>query len=221
MHSTNKPYLPATGKDWLLPFYDPLTRLFGVEGFHKELIRQAGITPGYRVLEIGYGTGSLAILVKRQNPDVDVVGIDPDPGALARARQKAQRKRLTLQFDSGFSEKLPYPNASFDRMLSAFMFHHISPEGKPLTLKEAYRLLKPGGSLHLLDFEETQQPGSGLHGMLARIAHSGHGASAQPIVLRLMQEAGFKDSQVVAHGSTIIGRIVYYKAVRPSPFSNP
>jgi len=221
MHSTNKPYLPATGKDWLLPIYDPLTRLFGVEGFHKELIRQAGISPGYRVLEIGCGTGSLAILVKKQNPDVEVVGIDPDPGALARARHKAQRKRLSLQFDLGFSEKLPYHDASFDRMLSAFMFHHISPEGKPLTLNEAYRLLKPGGSLHLLDFEETQQPGSGLHSRLARIAHSRHGSSVQPIVLRLMQEADFKDCQVVAHDSTIVGRIVYYKAMRPSPFSNP
>jgi hypothetical protein len=101
------------------------------------------------------------------------------------------------------------------------MFHHVRPEGKPQTLTEAYRLLKPGSSLHLLDFEETQQHGSGVHGRLARIAHSGQESSAQPIVLRLMQEAGFKDCQVVAHRSTIIGRIVYYKAVRPAPFSNP
>jgi ubiquinone/menaquinone biosynthesis C-methylase UbiE len=220
MHSTNKPYLPATGKDWLLPFYDPLTRLFGVEGFHKELIRQAGITPVHRFLEIGCGTVSLAILVKRQNPDVDVIGIDPDPGALARARQKAQRKRLSLQFDSGFAEKLPYPDASFDRVLSAFMFHHVSLEGKPQMLNEAYRLLKPGGSMHLLDFEEAQQHGSGLHGRLAGIAHSGHGSSPEPIVLRLMQEADFKDCQVVAHKSTIVDELLYYKAVRP-PFSNP
>jgi ubiquinone/menaquinone biosynthesis C-methylase UbiE len=91
MHSTNKPYLPATGKDWLLPLYDPLTRLFGVQGFHKELIRQAGITPGYRVLEIGCGTGSLAILVKRQNPDVDVVVLTRSRALCAPVKSPAKK----------------------------------------------------------------------------------------------------------------------------------
>jgi len=215
MHTTRKTYLSAAGKDWLLPFYDSFTRLLGVKAVHSKLIRQAAISPGHRILEIGCGTGNLAILTKRLNPTSEVVGMDPDPKALARAQQKAQRSKATVQFDSGFSEELPYPDASFDRVLSAFMLHHVKPEGKPLALREAFRLLKPGGSLHLVDFEEGQHRAGGIHGFLARIVHSQHGSSPQHLVLGLMRDAGFKDSQEVAHGTTIMGRIVYYQAIRP------
>ena len=74
MHATRKTYLPAAGKAWLLPLYDPFTKVLGVEASHRELINQAGINPGQRVLEIGCGTGNLAILVKRLNPASPVVG---------------------------------------------------------------------------------------------------------------------------------------------------
>jgi ubiquinone/menaquinone biosynthesis C-methylase UbiE len=215
MHTTRKTYLSAAGKDWLLPFYDPFTKLLGVDTVHSKLIRQAAISSGHRVLEIGCGTGNLAILAKKLNPTAEVAGIDPDPKALARARQKAQRNHVTLQFDSGFSEELLYPDASFDRILSAFMLHHVKPEGKPLTLRQAFRVLKPGGSLHLVDFEEGQHRAGGIHGLLASIVHSRHGSSPQHIVLGLMRDAGFKDSQEVAHEITIMGKIVYYRANRP------
>ncbi len=215
MHATRKTYLSAAGKDWLLPFYDPFTKLLGVETVHSKLIRQAAISSGHRVLEIGCGTGNLAILAKRLSPAAEVAGTDPDPKALARARQKAQRRGAALQFDPGFAEELPYPDASFDRVLSAFMLHHVKPEGKPLALRQAFRVLKPGGSLHLVDFEEGQHRAGGLHGFIASIVHSRHGSSPQHIVLGLIQGAGFKDSQEVAHETTIMGRIVYYKAIRP------
>jgi ubiquinone/menaquinone biosynthesis C-methylase UbiE len=58
MHATRKAYLPAAGKDWLLPFYDPLTKLLGVEASHRMLINQATVSLGRRVLEIGCGTGT-------------------------------------------------------------------------------------------------------------------------------------------------------------------
>ena len=220
MHAIRKTYLSAAGKDWLLPFYDPFTRLLGVEAVHGKLIRQAAISSGHRVLEIGCGTGNLAILANRLNPAAEVVGIDPDPKALARARRKAQRSRASLQFDPGFSEELPYPDASFDRVLSAFMLHHVHPDAKLLAIREARRVLKPGGSLHLVDFEEGQHRADGFHGFLASIVHSRHGSSSQHIVLGLMRDAGFEGCQEVAHETTILGRIVYYKAIRP-PSSPP
>jgi ubiquinone/menaquinone biosynthesis C-methylase UbiE len=68
MHVSRKTHLPAAGKDWLLPFYDPLTKLLGVEASHRKLINQAAVSPSHRVLEIGCGTGNLAILIKRLNP---------------------------------------------------------------------------------------------------------------------------------------------------------
>jgi len=224
MRTTKKTYLSAAGKDWLLPFYDLFTWLLGVRTVHNVLMRQSVIEAGHQLLEIGCGTGNLAILAKRLNPDAQVVGIDPDPKALMRARRKAQRSGSVLQFDQGFSEELPYPDASFDRVLSAFMLHHVEPDAKLLAIQEAFRVLKSGGSLHLVDFEQVPQQvphhGGGLHGFLASIIHARHGSSPQQVVLGLMRDAGFEESYEVSRQTTILGRIVFYKAVRThSPVS--
>jgi ubiquinone/menaquinone biosynthesis C-methylase UbiE len=221
MRATRKAYLSAAGKDWLLPFYDPFTGLLGIDAVHNKLIQQAVIGAGYQVLEIGCGTGNLSIRTKRLNPDAYVVGIDPDPKALALAHRKAERSGLPIQFDPGFSEELPYPDAFFVRVLSAFMLHHIRPDAQLLAVREAWRVLKPGGALHLVDFGEAQHCGGGIHGFLARIMHSRHGSSLQHMVLSLMQDAGFTDSRRLADQSTILGQIVYYMAIRPqSPATN-
>ena len=128
MKQIRRTYIPAAGHDWLLPRYDPLVRLLGGESDHRELVNQAGLRPSHRVLEVGCGTGNLAILIKRLYPGAEVVGLDPDPKALARARRKAEREAVSVQFDSGFSDELPYPNGSFDRVFSSFMFHHLFRE---------------------------------------------------------------------------------------------
>src|SRR5262249_32286631 len=114
-------YLPAAGHDWLLSLYDPIVTLIGGDPTRRVLVEQAAIQPNHRVLEVGCGTGSLVLLVKRLHPGVDVVGLDPDPKALDRARRKAARARASVRFDSGFADEMPYPGASFDRVFSSFM----------------------------------------------------------------------------------------------------
>lgn len=223
MSTTVKTYVSATGRDWLLPLYDPFTKLLGVEVLHRRLIDQAAISPGARVLEIGCGTGNLAISTKRLNPAAEVVGIDPDPKARARAYRKTQRSGVTVQFDLGFAEELPYPDASFDRVLSAFMFHHLQPAAKKLALAEVRRVLKPGGSLHLVDFAEGKHSPSGH---LARLLHAhrdvqvlrvpSHESRFHHAILALMQEAGFADSREIDHQVVILGRIAYYRATLPT-----
>jgi ubiquinone/menaquinone biosynthesis C-methylase UbiE len=136
----------------MLALYDPLTRVLGLRSAHAALADAAGLRDGQRVLEIGCGTGNLALLVKRRHGGSDVVGLDPDPQALARAERKARRRRLALRLDRGYAEQLPYDDGSFDRVLSAFMFHHLQSEGRQAALREAARVLRPGGSIHLLDF---------------------------------------------------------------------
>ena len=153
MEETQRIYLPAAGHQWLLPLYDPLSKLLGVDKVHRTLIEQAEIRPDHRVLEIGCGTGNLAMLVKNLHRRAKVVGLDPDSMALARARRKAERKGLDIEFDRGFADALSYPDRSFDRVLSALMFHHLLKlEDKIKSLSEARRVLAPGGSLHLVDF---------------------------------------------------------------------
>src|SRR5262245_10801247 len=149
---THRRFLPAAGRGWALPFYDLVVRLMGGDAARARLLDQAALEPGQRVLDLGCGTGTLLIEVKRRQPTVDAVGLDPDPAALARARRKAERAGVRVRLDEGFGDALPYEDSSFHRVLSSFMLHHLEPGTKAATLREAHRVLAPGGTLHLVDF---------------------------------------------------------------------
>lgn len=215
MTEPRRTYLPATGHNWLLPLYDPLVKLLGGDQARRTLLDQAAIRPDHRLLDIGCGTGSLVILIKRLYPDVEAVGLDPDPKALARGKRKAERAGVSIQFDQGFSDELPYPEAFFDRVFSSFMFHHLQPEEKEKTLREVRRVLKPGGVLQLLDFGG---PEASRDGFLARWLHSSHRLrdNAEGRLLSLMRQAGLVDPKQVGHGAMRFLRIAYYQASVPA-----
>lgn len=211
----HKSYVPGMGHDRLLPFYDPLCGLLGMASVHRPLVVQADMQPGHRILEIGCGTGNVALLAKRLHPDTQVVGLDPDPKAVARAGRKAEREGLSIRLDLGLSEQLPYPDGSFDRVLSAFMFHHLGPGEKEATLREVRRVLKPGGSLHLLDFGGAKVPSDGF---VARLSHRNHMLRDNfgERIPTLMRDAGFDDPAEVAHRvRRVLGRVTYYRADAP------
>lgn len=204
-------FLPAAGRDIFLPLYDPLTRLFGFDSLREALLAQARLVSQHRVLDIGCGTGTLAVTIKQRHRDAEVVGLDPDPKALARAVSRATRAGVTVQFDQGFSDALPYPDATFDRVFSSLMFHHLPRAVKERTLLEVVRVLRPGGELHLLDFT-----GSHGHGRLARLIHP-HQAlrdSAEDRVVTMMREAGFEGPEVVSRRRTLFGPLAFYRAKR-------
>lgn len=222
--SRENSYVPGMGHDRLLPLYDPLHRLLGMSKLHRLLLDQAGIRPGHRVLEVGCGTGNLSILAKSLHPDAEIVGLDPDPKALARACRKAEREALLVRLDRGFAEELPYPEASFDRVLSAFMFHHLTLDEKERALREIRRVLKPGGSLHLLDLVGAKEPSSGLTGVIARLFHRTHLSQRHDLLQdnlgdrlpTLMLEASFTDPTEVDHRvKKLVGHITYYRASAP------
>ena len=124
----------------------------GFDRARQELISSAHVKPGHHVLDIGCGTGTLAIMLKRQFPSTQVVGIDPDPKALQRARLKSTRAAVSVQLERGFADQLPYKEQTFDRVFSSFMFHHLEGQEREKMLREVQRVLTPGGSFHLLDF---------------------------------------------------------------------
>jgi len=208
-------YLPAAGRDVFLPLYDPLTKLLGADRARRKLFDQAAVQPDHRILDIGCGTGTFAVAIKRWLPTVNVVGLDPDPKALARSQRKAMAAGVPIRFDQGFANALPYADASFDRIFSSFMFHHLPQNAKLATLCEVRRVLKPGGSLHLLDFVE---PGRHSHNPLARWLHASERMedNTQERILSWMGAAGLLDPCPVAFDERLFGRIVYYRASAPA-----
>ena len=211
-----KAYLPAAGKDWALPLYDPFVKLTGGDAARRTLLEQAAISPGDRILDIGCGTGTMVVLIKRLYPGADVVGIDPDPKALARAEKKVARARVSVRLDRGFSDQLPYADASFDRVLSSLMFHHIDANDREATLRDVRRVLKPGGSFHMMDLSTSDHSHHGLDHLL----HSSHELkdNSDSRILALMKQAGFAESKKVSDGKMLFGllRVGYFQGLSTS-----
>jgi len=153
MTKTNDEYIPALSYRFLTPFYDFVQKFIVRDIRYKTLlIQQANIQPGHRVLDLGCGTGTLAMMAKKAQPGADVAGLDADPAMLKVATYKKNQAKLDVKFDVGFTNDLPYPDASFDRVLSSIMIHHLKTPDKEKTAREVFRVLKPRGRLHIIDF---------------------------------------------------------------------
>jgi ubiquinone/menaquinone biosynthesis C-methylase UbiE len=212
MHASHRPFLPAAGFDLLLPLYDPLTRLLGADALRRQLIERADVRPGQRVLDIGCGTGTLAIAAKTLCPGTEVSAIDPDARALERARRKAAKAGVTVRFDLGYGDALPYAAGSFSRVFSSFMLHHLDAAAQRGLIAEAFRVLEPSGTFHLVDFVHP--------------AHGGHGrkrpqpSAARPMrrgeqdVLDVLASVGFSDVRIDDERSVLFQRVLSYRAQR-------
>ena len=206
-------FLPAAGRDRFLPLYDPVVKLLGANQARAELIEQADLRPDQRILDLGCGTGTFVVHLKKNYPSLTVVGLDPDAKALRRAQKKISRAHVSVQLDEGFADELPYGDESFDRVLSSFMFHHLDQQDREKTLREVLRVLRTGGSFHLLDFAAH-----GSHGLLERMVNS-HAELKENIeerILELMTRAGFVKPAKVKDGRMFFGllRTAYYAGTK-------
>ena len=210
--TTGRAYVPAAGHDRWLSLYDPLTRLLGAHAALRDLLLQAAVQPGARVLDIGCGTGTLVTMLKLQHPNVEVVGLDPDPKALDRARHKAAHAGATVDFVCGFADSIPSADASFDRVLSSFMLHHLTLDEKRAALADVARVLKPGGTLHIVDFVSAHERSRGV---IARMLHADDhlSDSGEGRTVALLEGAGFTAAEVGAR-RTLFGPVSFYRAVR-------
>lgn len=217
MIETTKDYVPALRFDWLTRFYDPVIRLMTREKTFKNLlIQQARMGAQDRVLDVGCGTGTLAIWIKQRHPGVEVVGLDGDAEILERARRKASRYRVSLSLDEGLSYALPYEDASFDRVFSSLFFHHLSTTDKTRSFAEILRVLKPGGSLHVADWGV---PTGRLMRSLFLFIQTLNGFAntrdnLKGMLPRLMQGVGFDEVDSRYHVNTMFGTLRVHRATK-------
>ncbi len=155
--TTNQKYVPALSFRWLTPLYDAVIEgPMSMARMRKDLLAQMSDSSNKRILDVGSGTGTLAVMIKKAHPSAEVVGLDGDPDVLAIARLKARDLGSGIRFDQGMSFDLPYPNESFDFVLTTVMLHHLNRDDKQTTAREMYRVLRPGGQLLGADFAEPR-----------------------------------------------------------------
>lgn len=136
--------------------YDTLAWLltYGRErAFRERMLSFAQLKPGEAVLDVGCGTGTVALLAKKKvGPEGRVDGVDASPEMVARATAKTRRARLQVGFSIATAQQLPFKDAEFDVILSTLMFHHLPKKGREEFGREALRVLKPGGRVLIVDF---------------------------------------------------------------------
>lgn len=159
MRSDDAGFIPALRFHHLTPLFDFVAAVAVRDrAIKRRVLEHAAISGGEDVLDVGCGTGTLAVEAAQAAPGVSVTGLDADPSILARARKRAAAAGLEIGFDEGRSTTLPYADASFDLVLSTLFFHHLPDEGKRQTADEIARVLRLGGRLVVADPGRPQDP---------------------------------------------------------------
>jgi len=208
-------FIPAFNQNFLTPLYDFMMKWAAREStFKPKLVEQARIEKGQRVLDLGCGTATLSIQIKKTVPEAAVVGLDADPKILDIARSKARSADVQITLDYGTSFDLPYPNKFFDRVVASMLLHHLAPEDKIRTLKEVYRILKTEGELHIADFGRPHNAFMKLPSYVIR--HLEQTADLVNGILRnMLLSVGFEQVEETAKFMTVFGTFTLYRATKP------
>ena len=210
-------YVPALGRDSLTALYDPVLKLATRERTFKErLLQQANLAEGVDVLDLGCGTGTLAVWAKQRVPAAGIVGLDGDERMLTKARDKAARAGVEIRFDQGLSFDLPYPQGSFDRVVTSLFFHHLTDRDKERTIGEVRRVLRPGGQLHVADWGEPADPFMGALSQSIRLLDGSETTRANLAgeLPRLFERGGLRHVRTRGGLRTITGSLAFYSADR-------
>ena len=216
----SRPYVPALGDHRLSPFYDATVALMTCERtWRRALVKQVSPEPRDVILDVGCGTGTLAILLKQACPSASVYATDPDPDILTRAENKARDADVLVNFAQGYGQDTAAFAAGIrpNKIVSSLVLHQVPLAGKRMTILSAFAGLVPGGTLHVADYGLQSSP---LMRLAFRHVQSLDGfASTQPnadgILPLLMAEAGFADVRENQVIPTPTGSISLYSARRP------
>jgi ubiquinone/menaquinone biosynthesis C-methylase UbiE len=212
-------FTPALRYDWLTPFYDPVVALTSRErGFKRRLLEHARIKDGESVLDLGCGTGTLAIEIKKNNPSAKVSGLDADRAVVRQARAKAKDAGVKIAFERGLANELPYDARSFDVVVSTLFFHHLSDEAKADTAEEIRRVLRLGGRVLVADWGRPQDPFMRAAFVSVQLL-DGFRTTSSNVAGRLpefLRDARLEGVTVVDRLRTPLGTVEIVTAVRPT-----
>jgi ubiquinone/menaquinone biosynthesis C-methylase UbiE len=190
--------------------YDLLVKvaLLGREGRMRErMLDLARIAPGESVLDVGCGTGTLAIAAKRRVGDAGKVdGVDASPEMIQRAVKKSKRAHSGASFRVAHAESLPFETSHFDVVLSTVMLHHLRRDVRAQAIQEMRRVVKPGGRILIVDFGKRTAEHRGL------MAHfHQHGRVSMAELIALVESGALRTME---SGSVGIGTLIYVLATR-------
>jgi ubiquinone/menaquinone biosynthesis C-methylase UbiE len=230
----DRPFLPGMGKTWLLPLYDAVTRVVGVRAVHERTVELARVASGQTVVDVGCGTGNLSLTLLAARPDAGVTGLDPDGDALRRAARKARRRGVRLTLVQGYADRVPAEDASLDHLVSALALHHVDEDGRVAFAQDAFRALRPGGTVTVADLatpaaDRTADADGHAHRhgpahALRHVPRLLHPRVAQRAAATrdlgdglapLLAGAGFADAREVDHRDHRFGRLTFVQATRP------
>ncbi|WP_179952319.1 class I SAM-dependent methyltransferase [Marinicella rhabdoformis] len=218
MNTKNTEYLKALRFNWLTKHYDTIVSLTTREAlFKKKLIEQSDLIDGDEVLDVGSGTGTLAIMLKQSNPNLMVTGVDGDAKIISLAQKKTNDKNIQISFKQGLSFDLPFSKSAFNSCFSSLFFHHLTDENKLKTFNEIFRVLKNGGQLHVADWGKPKNifmrllfyPIQFLDGFETT------SSNIKGILPKLMEDSGFIEIKIEQEISTMFGTMTLYSAEKP------
>ena len=189
-------YIPAAGRRSLTPCYDAVVAMTMRERqWRPALVGRLleRVPPDGRVVDVGSGTGTLAIELARRRPDVEVIGIDGDQEVLDRATRKPDA--AAVRWRRGLASELPVEADSVDAVVMTLLLHHLDASGKHEALTEARRVLRPGGHLHIADWGRASGPVMRLAFLALQVIDGfpGTRAHAAGRLPALVEAAGFGD----------------------------
>lgn len=213
-------FVPALGWPVLTPAYDAVVRVFTREArWRSALLRQIAPADGERIVDVGCGTGSLAILMKRAASNAHIVGLDPDADVLARAAAKAAKAGVEIEWRQGFAGDAAALGERFDKAVSSLVFHQVPLAGKVSGIAAMVDAVRLGGEVHIADFarqrSRTMRTLFGLVGRLDGVENTRPNANGA--IERILGDISADAAEPTQRIATPLGEISLFRLRRSAP----
>lgn len=213
----NQKYIPALRFSWLTKVYNPLIAFTMPElKFKNALIAQANILPTSKVLDFGVGTATLSLLLSKKQPELTIDGVDVDDKILNIAKEKIEKQKAKITLTKYDGLKLPYPDNSFDRVITSLVFHHLDSNQKRNSFQEIKRVLKPNGELHIADWGKASSVLMRTLFLLVQLLDGFKTTTdnVKGLLPNYLKDGGFDEIAITKNYSTIFGTLSLYKSIK-------